>query len=85
MSKSKLQEILEAMLCASGMGPIWDDDYYEDSNAQTRANFINGLVLQFGIDNAHYLFHHNNSQWLDTPSETVAFWVERKDLLLADG
>lgn len=82
MSKAKLQEIIEAMVSASGMSPVWEDDFYEESTAQTRANFINGLVRQFGIDNNHHMFHHNNSEWLDTPSQTVEFWVQHKDMLL---
>lgn len=81
LSDKRLTEIIEAMVSASGMSPVWEDDFYENSSGTTRANFMNGLVLQFGIKNDHHMFHHNNSEWLDTPSSTVIFWVEHKNML----
>ena len=81
MSNAKLREILQAMLEASGVMPEWEYDYYEEANAQTRANFINGLVRFFKIDEPSGMFHYNSLGWFDSPSETLDYFIANKEML----
>ena len=76
MSK-KNKEIIEAMLVGSGLGPQWEDDYFDDITSENRARFLNALIEWFELKNDHYMFHFNYISWMDMPSTAVekAVWL----------
>lgn len=81
MTKKQIREQVLAMMFASGLSPIVDDDYYENLNGSAIGRFCEALCGHFKVSRDCWAFHFVNLEWIDTPSETIEFWVNNAELI----
>jgi len=82
MSDKYLTDILKAMMFASGLSPIFKDDYYENLNGDSIGLICEGIVQYFDLERDAWQMNFINLRWLNSPSETIKFWIENKNELL---
>jgi len=81
MTKKQIKEQVLAMMFASGLTPVIEDDYYENLNGSTIGRFCEALRGHFSVEHDCWALHFANLDWIDTPSETVEFWVNHAELI----
>lgn len=85
MTDKQLKEVLKAMMYASGLDPLFDDDdYYQNLNGTTIGQFLEGVVSFFNIKRDSWMVHFCNLEYMDAPSKTLDFFVRHKSDLLGE-
>lgn len=79
MNKQTKTEVAKALICASGLMPTWDDDYYENCNGQGYGRLQEGISQYFNHDVREWFCSWLTS--MDTPSETIKIIVDNWDYL----
>ena len=79
MNKKTKEQVLIAMMYASGLDPLIEDDYYQNLVPSDISRFLEGVCSYFGIERDSWMLHFTNIGYMDSPSETVAFFLEHTD------
>jgi hypothetical protein len=78
MSNDKLKQIIIAMMYASGLDPVLDDDFYQNLDGETIARFLEGICAYFKVQRDSWMVHFSNLAYMKTPSETITFFINNK-------
>ncbi len=81
MNKKQVASHLEAMMFASGLDPVMDDDYYQCISGDSIGRFCEAVCCFFKVARDSWMFHFNNLDWLETPSSTIKFFLSQSDQL----
>ena len=82
MNKKLMREIIIAMMYASGLDPLLDDDYYQNPSATNIGRFLEAVTCYFKIKRDAWITHYNNIGYLDSPSETIKFFQDNIDAII---
>ena len=85
MNNKQIEQVLIAMMYASGMSPQIEDDYYENFNGTSLGMFLEAICNYFEVARDSYIVHFNSLDYLDTPSATIKFFTINKDALVFKG
>jgi hypothetical protein len=81
MNNKQIASHIEAIMFASGLDPVMDEDYYQGVNGESIGRFCEAMCCFFKIERDAWMFHFNNIEWLDSPSATIAFFIKESDQL----
>jgi len=84
MNKKQRAEIIKAIMITSGMDPYFDDDYYGCTSGSTVGAFLRGIITYFELPGDPWIVNFRNLEYLDSPSETFEFLLEKIPYILEE-
>jgi len=84
MTNKQLTEIIKAMMYSSGLDPLLEEDFYQNLTGTSIGQFLEGVVSYFDLKRDSWVVHFVNLEYLDSPSETIEFFIKNKHVLFGE-
>lgn len=84
INKKTLIEVTKAIMATAQLEPDFEDNYFGNANATTISAFCEGACIYFKKPRDYWMFHFCNIGYLDSPVETLDFFISHIDQLIQE-